>query len=165
MPDDEPMQSVEMEISPINPRAHRIPGGIWNEDTLPILDWEAPQHRVVISEDLQHVCGVDVPVFRWAKSKYQRVLERHSQPIELRVIQNLSEHMAGWRFAGLEPGKADIWRVFFQVEYRWCVAVLGRDRNESHNVITIHSPSDRNYLQNMIAKGDYVTREERSGED
>jgi hypothetical protein len=63
-----------------------------------------------------------------------------------------SAHIAGWLLAGPEPGKADKWRVFFQIEQRWCVAVIGRDRNGSYNVITMHSPSDRNYLPNMMAK-------------
>lgn len=159
MGDDESSQSDEIEISPINSRAHRVPGGIWNEDELPVLEWEMPEHRVVLPEELRHLCGFDVPVLRWARSKYQRVLERHIQPVEQQVLRDLSEHLGGWIRAGLEPGKTDVWRVFFQVEDRWCVAVLGRDRNGSHNVVTMHSPSDRNYLPNMMAKGNYAARE------
>jgi hypothetical protein len=157
--DDDPSQLDEIEISPINPRARRVPGGIWNEDELPVLPWEAPEHRVVIPEDLGRLLGVEVAVLRWARSKYQRVLERHSQPIEVRVLHMPSAHIAGWLLAGPGPGKADKWRVFFQIEQRWCVAVIGRDRNGSYNVITMHSPSDRNYLPNMMAKGKYSARE------
>ena len=163
--DDESLQVDKIEISSINPNAHRVPGGAWNEEELPILSWEAPEHRIVLPSDLQRLCDFDGPVLRWAKSKYQRVVEQHSQPIELLVFRDPSSHISGWLRAGPEPGRAERWRVFFQVEHRWFVAVIGRDRNGSQNIVTIHSPSDRNYLPNMMAKGTYRVRGERLGED
>lgn len=38
------------------------------------------------------------------------------------------------------------------------MVVIGRDVEGSMNVITAYSPSDSNYLPNMIAKGDYLYR-------
>lgn len=51
-----------MEVSPYNSRARRAKGGIWNGDVLPIMEWEAAEHRMVVPEDLQRALGIDTPV-------------------------------------------------------------------------------------------------------
>jgi hypothetical protein len=150
---------MRWEVSPFNPDARRQPGGFWNEDTLPVTEWEIPEHRVVLPADLQAALGLGVSVLRWRRSKHEQVSVDHGQPIEQRVRRNLSAWLTRWERAGTEPGKLETWRVFFRENERWIVVVIGRDREESLNVVTVYSPSDKNYLPNMLAKGDYGFRE------
>lgn len=148
-----------MEISPYNPRAHRLPGGIWNEDELPVLEWEAAEHRVVLPEDLQRVLKIETPVLRWARSRRERVTEMHGQPMEQRQAGNLSFYLSTWTHAGPDSTRAATWHVFFEEGGRGTQVVLGRDANGSMNVITLYSPSRPNALKLRIARGNYVRRE------
>lgn len=45
--------------SPVNPAAVRGPSGIWNEESLPVTEWEAAEHRVVLPQSLQKALGTD----------------------------------------------------------------------------------------------------------
>jgi hypothetical protein len=156
--DEEEPSSPAWESSGVYLAARRRPGGVRNEDVLPILEWGAVEHRIVLPEALQRTLMIPAPGVRWARAKRERVVAQHAQPVERRILEHPTSHLAAWRKAGLEPGKTDVWRVFFRVEGRWCVAVIGRDRNDSYNMVTMHRPSSRSYLRNMLAKGDYVSR-------
>jgi hypothetical protein len=41
-----------IETHPLNPGARRQRGGYWNEDTLPITEWETSERRVVVPHHL-----------------------------------------------------------------------------------------------------------------
>lgn len=148
-----------VEVSPFNPAARRIEGGIWNEDVLPVMDWEIAEMRVVMPADLQTVLGFETPVLRWRRSKFEHVIATHAQPTEQQVLNDLSGYLNRWERAGLAPAKTETWRVFFRKDVRWVLVVIGRDREGSLNAIAMYSPSDKNYLRNMIAKGNYSYRE------
>ena len=148
----------DMEVSPFNPGARREPGGVWNEHQLPVLEWEIAERRVVLPVDLQIVLQLETSVLRWRRSKYEKVAREHAQQVEQRVLLDLDHHLDRWERAGPEPGKSETWRVFFRVEGRWVLVVIGRDREGSTNVVTLYSPSDNRYLVNMIAKGGYQIR-------
>jgi hypothetical protein len=152
------------EVSPLNPAARREVGGVWNEDNLPILEWEIAEERVVLPEDLQILLGLETPVLRWRRSKYEQVMVDHDQPIEQRARRHLSAWLSRWERAGAEPGKSETWRVFLREAGRWVVVVIGRDREGSLNLITVHSPSDKKYVPNMLAKGEYAFRGVREQE-
>jgi hypothetical protein len=145
-------------VSPFNPVAHREAGGVWNENDLPILEWEIPEERVVLTAELQILLGLETPVLRWRRSKYEQVMVEHAQPIEHGVRRHLSAWLSRWERAGAEPGKPETWRVFLRAGGRWVVVVIRRDREGSLNLITVHSPSDKRYVPNMLAKGDYAFR-------
>jgi hypothetical protein len=148
-----------MEISSHNPRAHRTPGGIWNEDELPVLEWEAAEHRVVLPESLQRALGIDTPVLRWAREKRDRVAQSHGQPNERRQAENLGFYLSMWTHAGPDRSRSATWHVFFEEDDRGTQVILGRDGNGSVNVVTLYSPSRPNALENRIARGNYVRRE------
>lgn len=121
---DEPEDAIE--THPLNSAATRRPGGYWNEDRLPVADWELPADRVVLPEHLQHVLGDDTPpVLRRAKRKYQAVNSKHMR--DRAVLSHLSAYSNGWQYVGIEPGR-QVRRVLFQDEsQRWYSASFGRD--------------------------------------
>lgn len=147
-----------METSPYNRRVHRVAEGVWNDDELPVLEWEAAEHRVVLPEDLQRVLGIDVPVLRWARAKRGRVVQTHDQPNERRRAERLSFCLSTWIHAGRDRSKPATWHVFFEEAGRGTPVILGRDANGSVNVITLYSPSRPNTLRNRIDRGEYERR-------
>lgn len=130
-----------MEISPYNPRAHRLPGGIWNEDELPVLEWEAAEHRVVLPEDLQRVLKIETPVLRWARSKRDRVFREHGYLADL--LNDPASGLARWEYAGLDSrltSKEDIapFLVFAQRGDMWIKMVFGMSRTGSMNFVSLY---------------------------
>ncbi len=95
--------SSSMEVSPHNARARRVKGGIWNEDVLPIVEWEAAEHRVVLPQDLQQALGIATPVLRWDKAKLAKVRRVHPEVNE--ILPAITEFMALWTFAGPSPAR------------------------------------------------------------
>jgi hypothetical protein len=146
------------EISPYNPNAVRGPNGMWNEETLPVMEWEAAEHRVVVPLHLQVALGLEVAVLRWASVKYLKVVRDHHQRIEQEQRDQIERCLDSWEWAGPQPEKADVWRVFYQYAGRWGLMVVGRDRNGSVNVVTMLSPKNPHSLPNMIRRGNYTQR-------
>lgn len=151
--------SSRFEVSPYNPGARRRPGGIWNDDTLPVTAWEAAEHRVVLPEDLQIFLGVDTPVLRWAQNKRDLVLSAHSQANERRQAERVDFYLSTWDYAGADPRKPGSWHVFFVDEGRRTLVVFGRDANGSMNMVTLYSPKRPSALKNRINRGKYLKRE------
>lgn len=146
------------EVSPYNPNAIRGPNGIWNEESLPVMEWEAADQRVVVPLNLQRVLGLETAVLRWASVKHSKVVRDHNQPTEHRQRQEIEQCLDEWEWAGLEPGKPNVWRVFYRHVGRWGLIVIGRDRNGSLNVVTTYSPKNPHSLPNVIKRGNYVKR-------
>lgn len=161
MGDDEPSQSGEIEINPINPKAHRIPSGVWNEDVLPVLEWEVAEHRVVLPEDLQPVLACPVPVLRWASIKYRSVVAKHER--DRPVIENLDGYLNEWEWVGEETGAyIGQHRVLIQDDMqRWYTVTIGEDRNGSYNIITVFGGSDRGFLGNRKRHRKNIVRREK----
>lgn len=138
------------EISPYNPGAARGPNGIWNEETLPVMEWEAAEHRVVVPLHLQQSLLLPTPVLRWAGIKYRVALEKHAR--DQRIVLELSRFLDGWQYHGLERGAyAGNGRILFpDGAGRWYALSIGPDRNGSYNVITIIGGSDAAFLANRL---------------
>src|SRR5665811_2136579 len=73
--------SSPIEVNLYNPAARRHPGGIWNEEALPVAVWEDAEHRVVLPKDLQQALGIDAPVLRWSAAKRELVLHQRPKPV------------------------------------------------------------------------------------
>lgn len=132
----------------LNAEVVRGPTGIWGEDQLSVQGWEAPQHRVVLTPELQDALVLDQPVLRWSQRKRQMVLSRHSR--DQPVIEALDAYLAEWTFAGIEVGKNARWRVLFVREGRWYSITFGRDQTGSLNLITVLGGSQKSFLQNRL---------------
>lgn len=100
-----------MEVSPFNSKARRVAGGIWNAHVLPMMEWGIAEQRVVLPAALQASLGFTTPVLRWRRSKYEQVVI--DQPIEKRILSDLSGYLNHWERVGIVPGKSATWRVFF----------------------------------------------------
>ncbi len=125
-----------------------MPGGVWNEDELPVLEWEAAEHRVVLPESLQRSLGINVPVLRWDREKYTAVAMGHHR--DRHVIQNVSRYMAVWAYHGEEIARPGNMRVLFQDEAgRWYAASLGPRQGE-YTFITLFGGSDQGFRDNRL---------------
>lgn len=136
------------EISLYNTAAIRGEHGIWNEDSLPVTEWEAAEHRVVVPASLQASLTLPVPaVLRWDDEKYRLVVNQRHR--DLPVILNLTHYLSTWRYHGEEIGEhAGNQRILLQDDYdRWYAVSIGPLQG-SHNVITVIGGSDRRYLDN-----------------
>lgn len=136
------------EVNPFNQGAIRGAGGIWNEATLPILEWEDPFYRVVVPAYLQKVMGVSETVLRWARTKREVVLRTH--PRDSEIINNLNVFLPQWTYAGKEQGSSDVWRVLFEAKARWYATTIGRDENGSLNLVTIFGSQRRGFARNRL---------------
>lgn len=148
----------DAEVSPYNADAVRGSHGIWNEESLLVVDWEEASQRVVVPSHLRDVLGIDTPVLRWSKTKRRSVLREHRQDIERRYLANVEEFLDQWAYAGPQPGLSDTWRIFVEDQGRWSMAVFGTDERGSTNMITLYSPKRRSYIPNLIERGDYTRR-------
>lgn len=139
------------EISLYNPHAVAGPHGIWNEETLPVTEWEAPECRVVIPDHLQMSLHLKVPpVLRWADAKYREVAARHAR--DMAIINDLTRYLDGWQFHGLETGtKAGKELILFEDEQgRWYSVSIGADRNGSYNIVTAFGSSQRAFMRRCL---------------
>lgn len=123
-----------MERHPLNPGVRRGTNGIWNEDTLPVMDWEIPEKRVVLPESLQRALDLpDAPVLRWDAVKYRTVVTKHVR--DLPIIDDLSRHLDQWAYVGTETVTGNV-RVLFSVDRRWYAVSIG-ERQGGHTVISV----------------------------
>lgn len=145
MRDDEPMQSMEIEISPVNPQAHRVPGGIWNEDELPVLPWEAAQHRKVLPPAMQRWIGTDAPVVRVSIDVVRKQYDKHS---DVRVWFDKFE-IDAWTYARMVVAdRSRKWEFVHLIVDEsgepWpLMIVLGEDSSASINLVSMHRKNRR----------------------
>ncbi len=127
-----------MASHPLNPNARRGPNGIWNEDTLPIMEWEIPHERVVLPVDRQEALGLPAPVLRWKAEKLAKVKRKHAETANLTM--SVTDLLTEWEFAGPQPSKHNTWNVFIPVERSYMIAVLAVRYRDSYNIVSIYSP-------------------------
>jgi hypothetical protein len=140
------------EISALNPGAIRGPHGIWNEETLPVLEWESPLHRVVIPYALQLALNLEVPVLRWSSFKRDRIIREHAADTE--VIETINRYLPNVRIAGPDPRpNRREFLAFFEANERWYRAVFGIDRSGSVNIVSVYGtnkpPEIRRWVRDM----------------
>ena len=136
-----------MESHPLNPNARRGPNGIWNEESLPVMDWEFPEKRLVLPESLQRALDLpDAPVLRWDAVKYWTVVTKHAR--DLPIIDDLSTCLDQWAYVGTETVTGNV-RVLFSVDGRWYAVSIGKRQGE-HTVISVFGGSDQRFLGNRL---------------
>jgi len=90
-----------IETHPLKSAVTRRPQGYWNEDSLPVTDWEVPTECVVLPEHLQHRLGAEMPpVLRRDAEKFDLVMIKHQR--DKAVILNLSQRLDSWTYLGRE---------------------------------------------------------------
>lgn len=139
------------EVSAVNPAARRRPGGIWNEDLLPVLDWEAPMHRVVIPTATRELLGISEDVLRWSSFKHERALIDH--PRDLKYINDPTRWLAGPKFVGRDKrkGRERDLIVIASDDHRWVKIVLGfNNLSGRHQMVTIYATGDEKILRKWI---------------
>ena len=150
----------QRETSLVNAQAVRGSSGIWNEETLPVTEWEIPEHRVVLSQDLQRSLNLETPVLRMSEVKYRRIHD--SRPQDRHILRELSRYLSNWDCHGNEAGRPGNHRVMLQDERRrWYAVSIGPDKNRSYNVVTVIGGSDAGFLQNRLNEMRNVVRRER----
>lgn len=151
-------QNRTRESHPLNPMAIRGQNGFWNEDTLPVMEWESAEYRVVLPLALQESMGIAQPVLRWSAEKRAAVLSRHARDVH--IVQDISGYLGGWRFYGTES-KSGYRRILFQDERgRWYAASIG-ELQGSYNMITVFGSRSPEFLRNRLKRlEDVVERRE-----
>lgn len=135
-------------IHPLNRRAWRRSGEVWNADELPVTMWEAAEHRVVLPAHLQDALQLDEPVLRWPAAKQSRLeLERGRDNA---ILSSLSTWLDLWHFAGREVGEPHQWRVLFFSHDRWFAVTIGYDQRRNLNVITVVGGKAASFLRNRL---------------
>jgi hypothetical protein len=135
--------------------------GIWNEDALPVTEWEAPEQRVVVPAGLRESLILPVPaVLRWDEEKYRLTISQRQR--DLPVIRDLSRYLANWQYHGEERSpRSGNQRILFQDETgRWYAVSIG-PLQDSTNVITVIGGSDKRYLGNRLRGMENVVERER----
>lgn len=150
----------EHEVSRFNPDAVRGPNGIWNEETLPVLDWEDAAHRIVLSADLQRNLGLVQPVLRWQRDKRLRAFQKHLRIAHLGFSD--AGFWAEWERFGTEPPKRISWNVFFTHQGAVSIAVLSRHHGEL-TFTTVFSPRT-SWLEERLRAGEGHWTFRRGGE-
>lgn len=126
-------------IHPSNPNATIGTDGIWNSDSLPILEWEDPWSRVVLPESVQRAIGSD-PVLRWSRDKVTKVRADH--PRDLPYIDNPTTWMdtAIHIVRETRQGRDSNWQVISSHEDRLIKFVMGTSRESGAiQMITLFS--------------------------
>jgi hypothetical protein len=158
MGDDPPGTSEDLEPHPLNPGTVRRQGGYWNEDSLPVMDWESPGHRVVVPEHLQQHLESTGPVLRWSDVKRRMTVAK--RPNDADVANNLSRYLDLWQYVGVERepvqatrpnNPAKRFRELLQDQSgRWYAISIGIDTNGSSNVITLIGSGNRLFPANRL---------------
>ena len=121
-----------MERHPLNPGARRGTNGIWDEDSLTVMDWEIPKKRIVLPESLEHALDPpESPVLRWDAVKYRVVVAKHAH--DLPIIDDLTIHLDQRAYVGTETVIGNV-PVLFLVDGRagmWSVSVNVREGTQS----------------------------------
>lgn len=136
------------DVSPVNPGAVRGPTGIWNEETLPVTEWESPEHRVVVPTLLQSVLNLEQSVLRWSQEKLDTITSK--RPELVHIIENLDSELNGWQWIGIEKDTGYTRVLFIGSNQRYYALTLGEDRNGSWNAITIVGSSNPGFVGNRL---------------
>ena len=126
------------------------------DSVLPVTDWEKPDARVTLPDDLRTLLGLSSAVLRVSADKHKLILSQHPRDIECYL--NLSEHLGSWIKAGRRRDSPN-WSVYYRISERWYVAIVGPDRNGSWNLIThwstpVESKMERRWNQEEIVENE-----------
>jgi hypothetical protein len=113
-----------------------------------VLDWEDPQHRVILNPELQDLFGLENPVLRWNADKRRRNrADRRNDP---EVIDDLSTYLDDWEFAGMERDHPGNWRALFWAKDRWYAVSFGPDGFGRFNTITVVGSKKPGHKENRL---------------
>lgn len=127
------------ETHPINLSVRRGSDGVWGSDVLPVMPWENPGLRVVLSPDMQHVTGAP-PVLRVPDRKMQENIA--SRPYAAIFLNNLSEYLLAAEGYAPDPreGRGGDWIVLVRDGDWWGRVVLSPlDSGQGWNVVTVYT--------------------------
>jgi hypothetical protein len=137
------------EVSRFNANAIRGPNGIWNEETLPVLEWEAAEYRIVLPLDLQMGLELEQPTLRWEADKRLRAYTKH--PTLASIDFTDAGFWAHWERFGPEPTKRISWNVFFSRGGYEYIAILSHHHGEL-TFTTVFSPRPE-WLEERLRAG------------
>jgi hypothetical protein len=152
------------DVHPHNPAAIRGPNRIWNEDALPITDWEVPEYRVVVPADLQSIIRLPVPVLRVSRNIHVKQITKHA---DTRVYyEQLSQILARWTHwrqkvnqSGAVVDEWEIVQFIREDEDVWpLLTAIGPDKSGSWNLITNHRKNDRFHRRILAGKAGFQRR-------
>lgn len=145
------------EVHPFNRHVRRGMSRVWNEDVIPVLEWESAEQRVVLPQELQERCSIPAPVLRFSTAKRNKMLAE--RPRFARHVEELESYFATYQLAGAMPAPSNDVAVLFKEETRSYVIVIGPDRNGSWNVASV--PPLRPKQREALVNADWMEPREK----
>jgi hypothetical protein len=105
----------------------------------------------MLPPDLQQVLGLPVRAIRVPNEIDAKIRGKHAQ--NLGQYEDLNRWLADSQYAGQDPNDAMKWEVYIPLSsLHWLAVVIGRDKNGSHNLVSVYMTRSRN-VRNRIKRG------------
>jgi hypothetical protein len=127
---------------------------------LPVLDWEIAEQRKIIPGDLQRIIGASTRILRVPADVHEKETTGKHRLL-VNMYYELSRILVNWEYWCSYP-EQNKWRIMQIVEDESgkcfpLLTVIGKDRNESHNLISMHRRDD-SYFKRLLDSGDLRRR-------
>lgn len=150
------------EISPFNPRAIRDPNGIWNETTLPVVEWEVALERKVLPVEVQDLLGVPNAVVRVSIEIHEKLSTKHLA--SRHIYEELERFLVEHTYSGvIDAGECDIrWRFAGYVYTRSgnrnpYIAMIALQRSGEYALVSAHYRNE-SYIRRLVQNGELRPR-------
>lgn len=124
------------------------------DDELPIVEWEVKELRASIAIHLRLALGIEPSILRVPRTVDQKIWQRHPRVIP--IFENLSEALGQWEYVGTSRHSERTYEIMVRDAVgRFALIVIGFDRSESLNLVTIYYPrasSAENRKRQMIQR-------------
>lgn len=113
------------------------------DDELPIVEWEVKERRASIPFHLRLALGIEPSILRVPRTVDQKIRQRHPRVIP--IYESLSQAIGRWEYAGTSRHSERTYEILVgDAIGRSVLIVIGFDKNESLNLVTIYYPRASN---------------------
>lgn len=150
-------------VHPLNSGAWKGRNGIWNETTLPVVEWEVPHQRKVLPLDIQAFIAAPHPVIRVPLEIHIKELGKHAA--SRHMYDDFEHQISRWTHRGVKDfGNGDIrWRFVTQTTTPSgtpspYVFVIARRSDGSFTLVSGHYRAE-SYIRRLVREGELEIRE------
>lgn len=143
---------------PLNPDARKGPNGIWNETSVPVVEWEVPHHRKVLPLDIQSFMAAPNPVIRVPVEIHAKELTKHAA--SRHMYDDFERQVSRWTHRGVKDfGNGDIrWRFVTRTTTPSgtpspYLFVIARRLDDSFTLVSGHFRTE-SYLRRLVREGE-----------
>lgn len=152
------------DLHPLNPGARKGPNGIWNEKTVPVVEWEVPGHRKILPLEIQAFVASPHPVIRVPIEIHEKELTKHAA--SRHMYDDFERQISRWTHRGVKDfGNGDIrWRFAVRTMTPSGTAspyvfVIARRSDGSFTLVSGHYRTE-SYIRRLVREGELEGRGE-----